>query len=210
VLAAVVLAVAIGGGLAGALIGVSISGDGRANPSPSTSTSRSADAGQAAGQATTHDGGDGSGSGNGGSGPGADSPSSGGGGGQGSGPGKVLVPAKPIALADEDSLTYDSASGPQQLLTYYGLLGELSADNSVNLAVLDPPEPASPNAAYTACQNDGSYTSQITLNSLEQGSSICAFTPNHQVFWIEFRPGDPNAQSSALALTYTVWQAPSS
>jgi hypothetical protein len=112
-----------------------------------------------------------------------------------------------FSLPDEDSLNYTSAAGNQTLLTFFAELGELTAGPNVNLAVLDPPAPAA-HAAYNACENDGNFTMEITLDTLAPGSTLCAVTPNSQVVWIRFLPTDSNSQSSALHLATITWQGP--
>ena len=120
-------------------------------------------------------------------------------------PAKEIMHAE-IDLTSENSLTYRSASGPQNLFTYYDLLTELSADAGVSLAVLDPPAPTTPDAGYARCQGPTTNTDTVSLTSLKPDSTLCAFTPNNQVFWISFLPQDPNSQSSALRLMVTAWQ----
>jgi hypothetical protein len=106
------------------------------------------------------------------------------------------------------ALTYNSASGPQTLLTYFDVLNEILAGSSVTLAVLDPPAPTTPEAGYARCQGPTANTDTIYPNTLKPGSTLCAFTPqpNNQVFWISFLPPDPNSQSTALRLMVAAWQ----
>ena len=121
-------------------------------------------------------------------------------------PGKQILPPTEYDLAGFRSLTYDSASGPQTLLTYYDVTNELLAGASVSLAVLDPPAPTTPYAGYARCQGPTTNTDTILPGNLKPDSTLCAFTPNNQVFWIKFLPPDPNSQSSALRLTVAAWQ----
>jgi hypothetical protein len=122
-----------------------------------------------------------------------------------SAPVRLVQAATEVDLPDGNSLEYDTASGPQPLLDYFSILNEINAGAGVNLVALDPPAPTA-DTAYATCRRHGDYTSEISLNKLAPGSSVCAFTPNKQVVWIRFLHPDANSQSAALRLNVTTWQ----
>ncbi len=124
-------------------------------------------------------------------------------------PGTQLGPSQSLYVQDFNFLNYSSATGTQPAFEYFAVLRELYASGNVNLAVLDPPAPTA-SAAYAACQNDGSYTKDIKLDSLAPGSGLCVFTPNQQILWITFLPVDQNSQSTALHVSVLTWQGPTS
>jgi hypothetical protein len=146
--------------------------------------------------------------------PSVDQPTDGSGDGKTSGPTPTpsattpaLIGTSSFGIADEASLTYNTASGPQDAFEYFAELDNVVAQNGVNLVVLDPPPPTA-SAAYAACEDDTDYTSEIVLSSLAPGSTLCAITPGDQVMWITLRPTDPNSQSNALNVTVLQWQGP--
>ena len=119
----------------------------------------------------------------------------------------VFLGTNSFGIPDGGSLTYSTASGSQNALAYFGELSEVTAENNVNLVVLDPPAPTA-STAYAACEADTDYTSEIDLSDLAPGSTFCALTPDNQVLWITLRPSDPNSQSNALNVTVSQWQGP--
>jgi hypothetical protein len=123
----------------------------------------------------------------------------------GIGTGIQLLSSQTLYLQSGSYLNCNSASGMQPAVSYFDLLGELTAGEGVNLAVLDPPAPTS-GTAYAARRNDGAFTTQIMLNTLKPGSTVCVFTPNQQILWVAFLPVDPNSQSDALHISVFDWQ----
>lgn len=116
-----------------------------------------------------------------------------------------------FAISDENYLSYTTATGQQNAFHYFAggdfMSGSLVAQSGTNMAVLDPPAPTE-GSAYAACEANTAYTSDIELNSLRAGSTLCVFTPDGQVIWMEFHPTDPNSQSNALNVTVFDWQSP--
>jgi hypothetical protein len=90
----------------------------------------------------------------------------------------------------------------------FNSLGRLTAGDGVELAVLSAPAPGK-NASYQACKkiSSRSYVTQINLDSLGVGATICAFTPNQQVIWLWFLPPD---QANGLLVDGIAWTGPTS
>lgn len=101
--------------------------------------------------------------------------------------GKVSIPAG-------DNLQYSTGAGEEVVFSYYNALGYLAAGSGGSLSVLNAPMPAS-NAAYQACQSSSNRTSQVALNALTPGDTICGFTANNEVSWVRFL-GVTNGQTS--------------
>jgi hypothetical protein len=125
----------------------------------------------------------------------------------------ALIDSGTIRILNGDNLSYQTGAGNEVVFIYYASLGYLDAGSNVNLALLDAPAPAS-SAAYQACEgiSSSSYTQQIPLNTIAAGDTLCAFTPNNEVTWVQFlgTQGGQSAFSETLDVSAITWQGPSS
>ena len=119
-----------------------------------------------------------------------------------------------VTIANGNSLSYQTGAGSEVIFTYYGSLGDLDAGTDVNLAILNGPAPA-PNSAYRACEDlsSNSYTQEVKIDTISAGETLCAFTANSQLTWVQFlgtsQPAlDPSGPY--LKVAAMTWQIPRS
>lgn len=118
-------------------------------------------------------------------------------------------------VADSKALSYPNGVESEVIFYYvHGNPSYLNAGPSVYLAILRAPTPA-PIAAYRACEKLDNQNQQVNENNsisaaaFARGDSLCAFTPNNQVSWIQFH-GTTTGQGGAdptLNVEMITWKA---
>ena len=114
-----------------------------------------------------------------------------------------------VYIPNAQGITYPTADGGAVMFYYYGYYNRLDAGKGVDLAVIHGPGPTA-NSAYQACESASDLTQQVQLGSLAANDSVCAFTPNNQVTWIQFLGVDSEGYNSEplLHVSAITWQTP--